>query len=114
MNFCDVYKGDRIIAKRVKYCGTFSRKLVGLMFTPTPGAGAFLPDVKDIHMNFVRFELKIVWLDGDFKVLHKVRAKRWKMYYGPARARHVLELPVYNDSKINIGDRLTIKTYERR
>ena len=64
-------------------------------------------------MNFVRFELKVIWLDSKFRVVHQVRAKRWRLYYGPKDAKHVLELPVYNTATINIGDELRLKSYER-
>ncbi|MCL5009442.1 MAG: DUF192 domain-containing protein [Candidatus Parvarchaeota archaeon] len=114
MEFCDVYKGAKPIAKRVKYCGTFGLKLLGLMFVKHPGAGAFLPDVKDIHMNFVNFELRVVWLDRDFRVMEEKIAKRWRLYNGPYGAVHVLELPVSNHAKLSVGDKLKIKVYENK
>lgn len=112
MEFCDVYSGGKPISRRVKYCGTFKLKLLGLMFVRDPGAGAFLPDVKDIHMNFVNFELRIIWLDRRFRVLEEKTAKRWRLYNGPAGAAHVLELPVSNRSRLKKGDTLKIRRYE--
>ncbi len=112
MEFCDVYLGGKPIAKRVKYCGSFRLKLLGLMFVKKPGTGAFLPDVRDIHMNFVNFELRIIWLDSKFKVVDDKIAKRWRLYNGPREASHVLELPVSNRTKIKMGDTLKIIVYE--
>ncbi|MCL5016539.1 MAG: DUF192 domain-containing protein [Candidatus Parvarchaeota archaeon] len=114
MKFCDIYIGDKCIAKRVKYCNTFGLKLLGLMFVKTPGHGAFLPDVKDIHMNFVRFNLRIVWLDKNYKVLHEKIARRWRLYYGPEEAKHVLELPEDSKAVIKIGQKLNLKIYESK
>lgn len=111
MNFIDVYSNGKLIAKRVKNCEKFYQKVLGLMFVKSPGGGAFLPDVKDIHMNFVRFPLKIVWLDENFRVLRIVIAKPWRLYYGPYDAKHVLELPVNNKSRIKVGSKLSIKNY---
>ena len=68
MKLCDIYLDDKRISAKVKYCDTFGSKLMGLMFVKSPGNGAFLPDVKDIHMNFVRFNLRIVWLDKNYKI----------------------------------------------
>ncbi len=112
MKLCDFYLGNKLIAKKVKYCDTFKLKLVGLMFVRLPGSGAYLPGVKDIHMNFVRFNLRIVWLDKNLKVLDSTIAKTWRLYYGPTEATNVLELPVDNKRKIQNGDKLRIKIYE--
>lgn len=112
MKFCDFYLGKRLLADKVKYCDTFSLKLKGLMFVSSPGNGAFLPDVKDIHMNFVRFKLRILWLDKDFRVIDDKIAKRWRLYYGPENAAHVLELPVENATKIKMGEKLKINIYD--
>lgn len=109
---CDFYRNGKKVAGGVKYCRSMSSKVLGLMFVSSPGNGAFLPDVKDIHMNFVRFELRIVWLDRDFKVMHQTIARKWRLYNGPEGARHVLELPTDKKYDIKIGDRLKIKTYE--
>ena len=109
MTFCDVYAGNKLVAKKVKYCGTFISKLNGLMFVKSPGEGAFLPDVRDIHMNFVRFNLRVIWLDSDFRVVSSVIARKWRLYYGQKEARHVLELPVGNHSKLKRGQKLEIR-----
>ncbi len=112
MKFCDFYLGNKLIAKKVKYCDTFRLKLVGLMFVKSPGNGAYLPGVRDIHMNFVRFKLRIVWLDENLKVVDSKIAKTWRLYYGSAGAENVLELPLDNNKKIKNGDKLRIKIYE--
>ncbi len=112
MKLCDIYLDEKRISAKVKYCDTFGSKLMGLMFVKSPGNGAFLPDVKDIHMNFVRFNLRIVWLDKNYKVLHEKIARKWRLYYGPEGAKHVLELPEDSKCRINIGDKLELKIYE--
>jgi hypothetical protein len=55
---CDFYKNEKAIARGVKYCRKLSSKILGLMFVSAPGNGAFLPDVKDIHMNFRKIRIK--------------------------------------------------------
>ena len=110
---CSFYKNEKLIVKGVKYCRTFSSKVLGLMFVSSPGEGAFLPDVKDIHMNFVRFELRVIWLDKNFKVVHQTIARKWRLHNGPEDAQHVLELPVNKKYDIKVGDKLKIKIYKK-
>jgi len=110
---CDFYKKGKLIAKDVKYCKTLSSKILGLMFVSSPGSGAFLPDVKDIHINFVRFELRVIWLDKKLKVVHQTIARKWRLYNGPEDAQHVLELPADRKYDIKVGDQLQIKIYEK-
>jgi uncharacterized membrane protein (UPF0127 family) len=111
---CDFYKNGKNLVKGVKYCRKLSSKILGLMFVSDPKNGAFLPDVKDIHMNFVRFELKVIWLDKNFKVLHQTIARKWRLYNGPEGAQHVLELPTDRTYNIKVGDKLKIKIYENK
>ncbi len=108
---CDFYKNGKRIVKNVKYCRSVSSKILGLMFVSKPGNGAFLPNVKDIHMNFVRFELNVIWLDDKFRVLYQTIAKKWRLYNGPINAKHVLELPIDKKYDIKVGDKLNIKIY---
>ncbi len=109
MFLVDIYRNQKLIAKSVKYCQDLGSKIMGLMFVSSPGNGAFLPDVKDIHMNFVRFNLDVVWLDKDNIVVKKTLARPWRLYYGPTNAVHVLELPQGKGSTIKVGDKLSLK-----
>ncbi|MCL4399449.1 DUF192 domain-containing protein [Candidatus Parvarchaeota archaeon] len=112
MKVCDFYINGKSIAKGVKYCESFISKVLGLMFVSSPGRGAFLPGVNDIHMNFVRFNLYVIWLDKDMRVLQQTIAKPWRLYYGPSGGSNVLELPVGNRIRISKGDKLRIRIYE--
>ncbi len=108
MSFVDVYYNKKLIAKNVKNCERFYQKVLGLMFVKSPDNGAFLPNVKDIHMNFVRFPLRIVWLDDKFRVVEDTIAKPWRLYYGPYNAKHVLELPSNNKAMIKKNAKLKL------
>ena len=110
----DFYIKGKLVAKNVKVCKSFRLKLLGLMFVSSPGNGAFLPDVSSIHMNFVRFGLRIIWLDKEYKVVGQVYAKQWRFYNGPANSVHVLELPITNKSTVRLGDRLKVTTHDRK
>ena len=117
MKLCGLNIDGKLIAKDVKYCDTFFSGLLGLMFIASPGNGAVLlnlPEPVGIHMNFVRFDLRIIWLDVRFKVVGEVLAKPWRMYHGPAGAKHVVELPVGNHSKIKEGDIIEINAYDNK
>ena len=105
----------RLLLKRVKWCATFGSKLRGLMFRRSidPDEGLVLAEARSsiaatsIHMLFVPFDIAAVWLDGDYRVVHKVRAKAWRPFYAsPQPARYVLEVPPALLDRITIGETL--------
>ena len=103
------------LLQRVKWCDSFGTKLRGLMFRRAidPDEGLVLAETRSsiaatsIHMFFVPFDIAAIWLDDDFKVVHKVLAKAWRPYYAsPQAARYVLEGPPALLDHIAIGDTL--------
>lgn len=58
-------------------------------------------------MMFMWIDLAVIWISGDYEVIDKVLARRWKMAYLPSQpAKYVLETNVSNLSDFNIGDRV--------
>jgi uncharacterized membrane protein (UPF0127 family) len=58
-----------------------------------------------IHMMFMWMDLAVIWIDGEYSVVDKVLAHRWKLAYLPKKAaRYVLETEVSNLKDFDIGD----------
>lgn len=39
-----------------------------------------------IHMFFMRFDIAVIWIDQNMKVIDKIIAKKWKPFYAPKSA----------------------------
>ena len=98
-----------------KYCQSFFCQLRGLMFTSSlpENNGLLLVQGSEsrinasIHMMFMRMDLAVIWIDGEYSVVDKVLAHRWKLAYLPKKAaKYVLETGVSNLSDFNIGDKV--------
>lgn len=98
---------------RVQYCDTFFTQLRGFTFRPhlARDAGLVLVGKRDsrldssIHMLFVAFDLCVVWINAEMKVVDKVLAKSWKpAYFSKAPAKFVLEIHPHRWSDFEIGD----------
>jgi len=98
-----------------KYCQSFFCQLRGLMFTSNlaDNNGLLLVQGSEsrinasIHMMFMRMDLAVIWIDGDYMVVDKVLARRWKPAYLPKQAaKYVLETGVSNLSDFSIGDKV--------
>ena len=60
-----------------------------------------------IHMMFVNFDLAVIWINSDGKVVDKILAEQWKLAYLPQKpARYVLEIVSERLDEFEIGDRV--------
>ena len=109
---------EQLLLRRVKWCATFGSKLRGLMFRRSidPDEGLVLAEARSsiaatsIHMLFVPFDIAAIWLDEDYRVVHKILAKAWRPFYAsPQPARYVLEGPPALLDRITIGETLSFK-----
>jgi uncharacterized protein len=101
------------LLQRLKWCNSFGSKLRGLMFRRAiaPDEGLVLVETRSsiaatsIHMFFVPFDIAAIWLDENYRVVHKVLAQSWRPYYAsPQAARYVLEGPPALLDRITIGE----------
>jgi uncharacterized membrane protein (UPF0127 family) len=106
------------LLQRVKWCDSFGTKLRGLMFRRAidPAEGLVLAETRSsiaatsIHMFFVPFDIAAIWLDEDWRVVHKVCAKAWRPYYAaPRPAKYVLEGSPALLDRITIGETLRLE-----
>ena len=83
-----------------KLCTGFFDRFKGLMFNRNLGTNEciILDERKEsklntsIHMLFMHYDIAVIWVDRNLKVIDVQLAKRWKPYYAPSEpARYVLE-----------------------
>lgn len=88
-------------ALRIKFCDTFLTQLRGLTLRApiSRDEGLLLVGTRDslldssIHMLFVSFDLTVVWINSDMKVVDKILAKSWRpAYFSKEAAKYVLEI----------------------
>jgi uncharacterized membrane protein (UPF0127 family) len=103
---------------QIKFCDTFLSQLRGLTFRSrlSPDEGLLLVGKRDsrldssIHMLFVSFNLAIVWINSEMKVVDKVLARSWRpAYFSKQPARYVLEVHPERWGDFEIGDRVQFK-----
>jgi uncharacterized membrane protein (UPF0127 family) len=107
-------KNRRIDGKlRIKFCDTFLTQLRGLTLRSpiSQGEGLLLVGTRDsrldssIHMLFVSFDLAVVWINSDMKVVDKIIAKSWRpAYFSKEAAKYVLEIHPSCWDDFQIGD----------
>lgn len=100
------------------YCASFFCRLRGLMFRKTilPHGGLVMEQVTEdrinaaIHMFFMNFDLTVVWLDSNLRVVDVQYARRWRPAYTPAKpARYVIELHSDRLKDFQAGDQLVFE-----
>jgi uncharacterized protein len=75
-------KGEQVIAERVKMADTFYLRIVGLMFSKSlQGFDClWLKPCNSIHTFFMRYEIDVMYLDKNMKVVKIIRnIKPWRM-----------------------------------
>jgi uncharacterized membrane protein (UPF0127 family) len=100
------------------YADGYFAKLRGLAFRRSLAADRGLLLVEGsasrlsagIHMFGVAFDLAIIWLDADLKVVDLAHARRWRSLLFPRKpARYVLECAASRLSEFHLGDQLVLK-----
>ena len=63
-----------------------------------------------IHMLFVSFDLCVVWINAEMKVVDKVLAKSWRpAYFSKFPAKFVLEIHPDRWTDFEVGDAVEFK-----
>jgi uncharacterized membrane protein (UPF0127 family) len=97
---------------------SFGAKLRGLMFRPAlPASEALvLAEATEsrlgtgIHMLGMRFDLCIVWLDGELHVVDVQLARRWVSLLLPRKpARYVIECAPSRHAEFHLDDQIEFK-----
>ena len=88
--------GDKIISKNILIAETLVDRLIGLMFREklVGSDGLLLNPCRSIHTFFMRYNLDIVFISSNNKVIKIIRdIKPWRMTWIYFRANKTLELP---------------------
>lgn len=99
-------------------CTAFFRRFRGLMFRKSinindgilidQGSSTRLNSA--IHMFFMNFDIAVIWLDSEFKIVDKTFAKKWHPFYQPILpARYVFETHPDNLDIFETGEILDIR-----
>jgi uncharacterized protein len=70
--------------------------MFGLMFRKKPDAGfaMVIPFCNWIHTFFMRFDIDVIYLDADYRVVDSISGLRpWRMTRPRMKAQHVVEFP---------------------
>ena len=98
---------------KIRYCDTFFTQLRGFTFRSgiAHDEGLLLVGKRDsrldssIHMLFVPFDLCVIWIHSDMRVVDKVLAKAWRpAYFSQGPAKYVLEIHPKRWGDFEIGD----------
>ena len=89
-------KTQEVFADDLKMNKTFFSRLIGLMFKKNlpASSGIILKPCTQIHTCFMRFNIDVIFLDKDLKVVHIIEnMKPWRISPLLLRARYTVELP---------------------
>jgi len=101
-----------------RYCDGYWCKFMGLSFQKElPGNESLLmAEDRDgkvntsIHMLWMYFDLGIVWINNDGRVVDKAYAKKWVSFLAPkSPARYTLEILPDRLAEFEIGDEIVFK-----
>ena len=106
------------IASRVVRCDTAWKRGRGLMFRASLSEDEVYLFIEGresviqtaIHMFFVFFEIGVIWLDRDKRVVDRMLARPFRPYYAPSSpAKYYVEGHPAILEKVRTGDELGIK-----
>ena len=120
VKFISIENRNRSIGRalRIKFCDTFLTQLRGLTFRARLGRdeGLILVGKRDsrldssIHMVFVSFDLTVVWINSEMRVVDKILAKSGRpAYFSKVPAKYVLEIHPDLWENFVIGDVVEFK-----
>jgi uncharacterized membrane protein (UPF0127 family) len=99
------------IGDRIKVARALGERTVGLLRTPSLGAGEglWIEGAPSIHMFFMRYPIDAVFVDGGGRVTKVVpNLKPWRVVWWSRGAKDCLELPAGGAAAadIRVGDEL--------
>ena len=95
---------------------SFYRRFTGLMGRKGlyENRGLFLENCGSVHMFFMRFPIRAIYLDKDFTVIYHEELKPWQLGKFVKGARHVLEVNTFCGRELSPGDVIRISAGKRR
>lgn len=63
-----------------------------------------------IHMLFMRFDIAVVWLNRNYRIVDVQIAKKWRPAYVPSQpAKYILEIHPARFHDFQVGDQLNLE-----
>lgn len=103
------------LSLQAELCGTFFSRFRGLMLRDPidKDAGIILDENTDsimnaaIHMLFMKFDIAVIWVNSQMKVVDATYAKKWQLAYAPSSpARFILETHPDRLRDFQLGDKV--------
>jgi uncharacterized membrane protein (UPF0127 family) len=99
--------------KKIYFARSFLARLIGLQgrtVWPKRYGGIFFPKCGSVHTFFTFLRPDLVFLDKKGKILKIIAsAKPWRVFFGPSKTYHCLELPRGNAKKLGLKAGIIIK-----
>jgi uncharacterized membrane protein (UPF0127 family) len=89
-------KTGKVIVSNIRIMDTFTKRLLGYMFRTRPlkEQAMFFPGVKRVHTLGMRFPIKILFMDGDMRVLEILSSVDPNSFpVSPEGTGHIVEIP---------------------
>ena len=109
--------GEKIA--KIKIANSFFKRFLGLMFKPRcdyPLLFEIPQNIKikersSIHSLFMRFELTLIFIDGEDMIYEIADLKPWKYYVPKKRAKYIIEFDKneFENYDLKIGDEIELK-----
>lgn len=109
MNY-KLYANSQIVIDEIKLADTFFERLRGLMFyKELPVKAIAIKPCNSIHTFFMKFNIDVLFLDGEMVVLEKIEnLSRNKIIPPVKKAKYVVETEAGGFRSIHIGDLMSI------
>jgi len=115
MPIITIYHKKKLLARKVKVCGTIFSRTLGLMFHAKLNSGEAILLVANqesivqtsIHTFFVFFPIDVLWINEKKEIVDKKTVFPFHSLVSPKNpAKYVLELNKRTTTDISIGDSL--------
>ncbi|AMK16106.1 DUF192 domain-containing protein [Methanobrevibacter olleyae] len=112
-------KNSKKIITKVKIANSFKKRLIGLMFKKTTKYPLLfeipqkinIKEKSSIHSFFMRFEIRLVFIDRKNIIYEIADLKPWRYYVPKKPAKYIIEFDKieFDNFDLKIGDEIEIK-----
>ena len=107
-----MYLNNKVVSESVHMANTISTRMIGLLNRKSleEGESLLIEPCNSIHTFFMRFNIDVVFLDKNFKVVKIIRnMPPWRITLPYFKVRSVLEASGNSLAMINEGDQLELR-----
>tara|TARA_B100000927_G_C16418690_1_gene450412 strand:- start:20 stop:355 length:336 start_codon:yes stop_codon:yes gene_type:complete len=107
-----LFLGEKLISKNVSVADTMIKRMVGLLQKESllDGESLLIEPCNSIHTFFMRFNIDVIFLDKNFRIIKIFRdMPPWRMTMPALRAKKVIEANANAFKDLNVGDQLELR-----